>query len=281
MPYLLLSAYLAIACAIQLLAGDFPVTFFAFPLNVIMAALWLGCISWLWKFRRESVFVRFMLSRGASISAVAVFLVFCLTIGVTGIRSIVNTWIFVAFMLYFQTVLLFVIIRGWRSGIAAGTCGGRVRWRFVLNHTGLLIAVSSAFWGAPDSYTSRLPALRNVPTREAFRMDGTRVWLPFEMELTDFTVDTFENGTPSMYEAEMLIDDVTVTLKVNHPYSKGIDTDISLSGYDSGSGHDPEYCIIQIVKEPWKYMTVAGIVLMIAGAFLMFVSGPCRPKTDE
>ena len=275
MPYLLLSAYLAIACAIQLLAGDFPVTFFAFPLNVIMAALWLGCISWLWKCRRESVFVRFMLSKGASISAVAVFLVFCLTIGVTGIRSIVNTWIFVAFMLYFQTVLLFVIIRGWRSGIAAGTCGGRIRWRFVLNHAGLLIAVSSAFWGAPDSEELRLQAFRDVPTREAYRMDGTKAWLPYEIELQNLDVRLSEDGTPSYFAADISVAGETATLAVNDPYAVSLAEDIYLSGYDST---ERAWCILQIVREPWKYPALAGIVMMLAGAMLLFIQGPRKTK---
>lgn len=274
MPYIVLLIYLAIALALQLLAGDFPVAFFSFPLNIIVMLLWLGVMIWLWKTRRKSLFVSFMLSKGATVSAVTVFLIFCLVIGLTGMRSIAETWIFVAFMLYFQTVLLFVIMRGWRAQTATGAHLGEIRWRFLLNHAGILITVSSAFWGAPDSDTVRLQAFRDLPVHEAYRMDGTSTWLPYEIELKDFKVETYENGVPAMYEADILIDGESVSLKVNHPYSKGFGKNIYLTGYDASAGEDSEYCIIQVVSEPWKYGAVTGIVLMLAGALLLFAAGP-------
>ena len=281
MPYIVLLIYLAIALALQLLAGDFPVAFFSFPLNVIALLLWLGVMIWLWKTRRKSLFVSFMLSKGATVCAVSLFLIFCLVIGLTGIRSIVGTWIFVAFMLYFQTVLLFVIMRGWRAQTATGAHLGEIRWRFLLNHAGILIAVSSAFWGAPDSDTVRLQAFRDMSVREAIRMDGTGAWLPYEIELKDFKVETYENGVPAMYEADMLIDGEPVTLKVNHPYSKGFGKNIYLTGYDAYAGEDSEYCVIQVVTEPWRYGAVAGIVLMLAGAMLLFAAGPKKRYGED
>lgn len=281
MPYIILLIYLAIALALQLLTGGFPLAFFSFPLNIIALLLWLGVMIWLWKTRRKSLFVSFMLSKGASVSAVTVFLIFCLVIGLTGMRPIADTWIFVAFMLYFQTVLLFVIMRGWRAQTATGAHLGEIRWRFLLNHAGILIAVSSAFWGAPDSDTVRLQAFRDIPVREAYRMDGTSTWLPYEIELKDFKVETYENGVPAMYEADMLIDGEPVTLKVNHPYSKGFGKNIYLTGYDAYAGEDSEYCIIQVVTEPWKYGAVAGIVLMLAGAMLLFAAGPKKRYGED
>lgn len=93
------------------------------------------------------MFVEFMLSRGATVWAIVLFLLFGLVMGVTGIRSVAQSWPFVFAMLYFQTVLLFVLVRGWRAPTATGARLGSVRWRFVLNHLGILLAVSSAFWG--------------------------------------------------------------------------------------------------------------------------------------
>lgn len=280
MPYILLLIYLAAAFVIQLLTGDFPVTFFAFPLNFIIAVIWLGGMLWIWKGARKSQFVAFMLSKGASVSAVAMFLMFSLVIGLTGIRSLVNSWVFVAFMLYFQTVLLFVVMRGWRAQTATGAHLGKIRWRFILNHAGLLLAISSAFWGAPDSETLRFQAYRDVPVCRAFGMDGEPSWLSSVMELKDFKVELHDNGVPAMYEAEILIDGEPVTLKVNHPYSMGLGKNVYLSGYGHASG-ESESCIIQIVTEPWKYGAVIGMGMMIAGALLLFVGGPKKRYTEE
>lgn len=281
MPYIILFVYLAIALALQLLTGDFPVAFFAFPLNVIIALLWIGVIFWMWKSRRKSLFVSFMLSKGATICAVTLFLIFSLVIGLTGFRSITGTWVFVAFILYFQTVLIFVIMRGWRAQTATGAHLGAVRWRFLLNHVGLLVAVSASFWGAPDAETVRIRTFLDTPVREAVRMDGTSSWLPYELELKDFRVETYENGVPAMYQAEMIIDGEPVILKVNHPYSKGFGNNIYLTGYDAAAGAESQYCVIQVVKEPWKYGVVAGVAMMLAGALLLFASGPKKRYGEE
>lgn len=281
MPYIVLIVFLALALTLQFLTGDFPVQFFAFPLNLILALLWAGGILYIWNHKRKSLFASFFLSRGATFTAIILFASFCLVIGLTGMRLLVRTWLFVAFMFYFQTVLLFVLLRGWRTSSADDSCRGTVRWRFLLNHAGILIAVSSAFWGAPDSETLRLQAVKDMPVKEAFRMDGTSAWLPYEVQLVEFTVDTYENGMPSMFEADVLIDSEEVTLRVNEPYSRSFGEDIYLTGYDSMAGSDSQYCIIQVVREPWKYSALVGIIMMLAGAFLLFAGGPQRRYGED
>ena len=152
MPYLILIIYLLLASVIQFLMGDFPASILAFPLNIIILILWLSAIFMLWNGGKNSGFVRFMLSPAATYCAVGLFIAFCLVIGITGYRWLVGTWTFVAFMLFFQTVLAYVILRGWRKP-AAGPRPGTVRWRFMFLHMGLFVAVASPYWGSPDSAT--------------------------------------------------------------------------------------------------------------------------------
>lgn len=235
-------------------------TFFSFPLNLILALLWAGSMLWLWKSQRKSLFVRFMLSKAATISAISLLLIFCALIGLTGIRSLVHSWAFIAVLFYFQTVLLFVLFRGKRQ---------------FFHHIGLVIAVGSAFWGAPDSETFRLRAVKDIPVREVHRMDGSSAWLPYEITLKDFRTETYGNGVPMMYEADLLVDNEDVTLKVNHPYRRAFGEDVYLAGTGDGS------CVLQIVREPWKYGVVIGIILMLAGAFLLFIEGPRTSKMKE
>lgn len=244
--------------------GTMSLSFFSFPLNLLLALIWALTIYGLWRRKRESVFVRYMLSARASITAIVLFIVFCLVVGLTGNRGIVSTWVFAVFMLYFLTVLAFVFLRGCRRG----------RWRFILIHLGLLLTLSSAFWGAPDSETLMVKAVKDEPVREAYSEDGRRTWLPYDVVLNDFSIQTYENGHPSMYEAEVVVGVDTVVLKVNHPYSRTFGEDVYLSGYDVDSLDDSRYCVIQIVKEPWKYWAVAGIIMVLAGAVMLFLRGP-------
>ena len=243
-------------------------SFFAFPLNLILALLWIIVVALSFINARDSKAVRFMLSPTATLAAVGLFSLACLIIGLAGNREWVRSFPFIIIYLFLMTVLLYVVIRGWKAG-------NEVRWRFLLNHAGLLLAMSSAFFGAPDSEELRLQVFKDMPTREAFRTDGTRTWLSYEVELKDFRIETYNDGTPLSYEADVIVAGNLVTLKANHPYSIGLDEDLYLSSYDSASG---EYCILQVVKEPWKYPALAGIIMMLSGAFLLFILGPRKKK---
>ena len=277
MPYIILIIYLALALTLQLLTGDFPLSFLTFPLNAVLCVLWLFILAVIWKSKRKSMFIRFMLHPGATFTAIGLFLTFSLAVGITGFRWLTATWPFVAFMLYFQTVLVYVIFRGWREATSTGARLGAVRWRFLFLHVGLLVAIGSAYWGAPDSETLKLQAFRNVPVQEAYSADGTVTWLDHPLTLEDFSVSYGSDGIPSDYSARVAVGGRSVELRVNHPYSAALGEDIYLSGYDESAG---EYCILQIVREPWRYGTVAGIAMMLMGAFLLFVGGPRRRRSD-
>ena len=277
MPYIILIVYLAFALLLQFLLGDFPAVIFAFPLNVLLLLLWAVIVSVLWKSGKKSGFVRFMLSSGATYWAVGLFLAVCLAIGITGYRWMTGTWPFVAFMLYFQTVLSFVILRGWREPTATGARLGAVRWRFIFLHAGLLVAVASAYWGAPDTETLKLQAFKGIPVTEAYRQDGKISWLDYTLTLSDFEVHYGADGVPSEYTAVVVADDEDVELRVNHPYQVTLGETLYLSGCDVAGG---EYCVLQVVREPWRYGTLAGIVIMLLGAFLLFAGGPGRRNND-
>lgn len=278
MPYVILIIFLAVALALQILTGNIPLSFLAFPLNLILALIWAVVMISVWKTRKKSLFVGFMLSRGATVSAILLFLAFSLVVGISGERELVSSWVFAAVILYLQTVLLFVILRGWRAQTATGARLGAVRWRFLLNHVGILLAVSSAFWGAPDTEVLRVRAIQDVPVRQAVSMDGIPESLPFEILLSEFKTETWSNGVPSMFEAKLLVNGENVVLKVNEPYNVSFGKDLYLVGFDSM--YDSGSCILQVVYEPWRYGALAGVVMMLAGAFLLFVGGP-RRRNDE
>ena len=278
MPYIILIIYLAAALALQILMGNIPFSYFSFPLNLILALIWAIAILSIWRTRRKSYFVEFFLSRGATVSAIILLLGFSLAIGLSGEHWLVSTWVFAAVMMYFQTVLLFVILRGWRAQNPVGTRPGNVRWRFLLNHAGVFLAVASGFWGAPDTEVSRIRAICDVPVREAVTMDGRSVWLPFEIILEEFKTETYSNGVPSMFEARVKADGRDAVLKVNEPYNLSFGKDLYLVGFDN---MNEESCILQIVYEPWRYTALIGVVMMLAGAFLLFIGGPRRQNDYE
>ena len=240
-------------------------SFFAFPLNLLLALLWIVCWRWLWKNRPQCRVVRFLLSPAATVSAIVLLVAACLWIGVSGDQGFVESMIFVAVLLYVQTVLLLVILRGWRRP------DGTVRWRFMLLHAGLLLAVGSGFWGAPDSVELRLALGRGEEPQAAYKMNGSLTGLGYSIRLTDYKVEYSDEGMPSFYEATISVDgEEPAVLSVNHPYSVGLGEDIYLARVTK------DFCILQIVREPWKYFALSGILMLIAGAFMLFIKGPRR-----
>ena len=234
----------------------------AFPVNLVIALIWVLACHYSWKYAKGTILVRFLLSPAATISSVCAFLLSCIWIGITGDRTFVHTAFFIIVLLYIQTVLLFVLFRGCKNRT------GNLRYRFALNHAGLLLALGSAFWGNPDNEQLRLKLEPGQTSQEAYRMDGSRTWLPQEIQLIDLNSIRYEDGTPMQYSADVRIGDEISRIEVNHPYSSGISKDIYLTSVSDGD------CILEIVHEPWKYFALVGILMMLAGAFMLFVKGP-------
>ena len=240
-------------------------TFFAFPLNFLTAALLMLCLVWLRKLYPEGAVMRFLHSPAATISAISLLVLACLWIGFTGDRSFVESVIFVADLLYVQTVLFLITLRGWRRA------SGEVRWRFLFLHLGLMLAIGAGFWGSPDSSEYRMRIQVDESSREAVTLDAARVVLPYEITLHDLSTEYSEDGTPNHYEAYLSVNgSKPVKLMVNHPYNVKFGEDIYLASVSENS------CVLQIVREPWRYFALAGIVMILAGAFLLFINGPRR-----
>lgn len=255
--------------------------FFSFPLNLAISLLYLAVLLYVYREHRECRFVRWMLSPYATISALVLFAFACLVVGFSSDRGLTGSLWFIAVLLFFMTVLLMVTFRGIKRD-------GKLRWAFLLNHAGLLIALGSAFWGAPDSVEYVMQLYRGKAENVAYRTDGSSSVLGYGLTLEDFAVEYFENGVPSVFEARIEVDNKNVNknnknveLKVNHPFNLSFSDALYLSGYDSRSGAESEYVVVRIVHEPWRYWALAGIILMICGAFVLFVRGPRKGKYDK
>lgn len=240
-------------------------TLFAFPLNLLLAVLWTAFLVWLKKYHPCCVVVRFLLSPPATISSISLLLLSCIWIGISGDRGFTKSLFFAIILMYVQSTLIMILLRGWKR------TDGQVRWRFLLLHCGLLLAVGAGFWGSPDTEEYRIKLECDEPSREAFNIDGFRTVLSYELTVTDLKTEYSSNGKPIYYEALVSLDGSQPTsITVNNPYSPRLGEDIYLSSISGDS------CVLQIVREPWRHLVLAGIVMMLLGAFLLFIQGPGR-----
>ena len=254
----------ALSFLVEVCLGSFPVGIFRFPLNVLVLALWVMLVTMMYRGRANSACGRFMLSREATWLSLGMVVAIGITLGLEREPSS-TAWPTVCSLLFVLSHLLLVILRGWRNQKG-------IRWRFCLTHIGLLLAFGAGFWGAPDREQLRTPVHR-FPSGEAYTMEGEPRRLPYTLELKDFRIEHSENGTPTHYEAQLMVDDAMVTLRVNHPYARTISEKIYLVSF-STSPLGERYAIVEIVSEPWQWLSAAGIIMLIAGAMLLFVQGP-------
>lgn len=267
----IVGAVVALSFLAEVCLGSFPVGIFRFPLNVLVLALWAMLMTMLYRGRAHNACARFMLSREATWLSLAMVVAIGITLGLERKPSS-TAWPTVCSLLFVQSHLLLVVLRGWRNKKG-------IRWRFCLTHIGLLLALGAGFWGAPDREQLRTP-VHHYPSSEAYTMEGEERRLPYTLELKDFRIEHSENGTPTHYEAQLMVDDAMVTLRVNHPYARTISEKIYLVSF-STSPSGERYAIVEIVSEPWQWLSATGILMLIAGAMLLFIQGPRKLKIEN
>lgn len=284
---LFVTLYLLLAMLLQITTGNFPLLLFAFPLNVIFAIIWIFILARLYMEGIQLPFTRFLSSSHTSVLCILLLIGGSLVIGLypqlsdaeaasmpgigaaLGCYNFMTSWIFVAVLFLLLSNLGMVIIH-------ASCHRKKAKKRFLLNHIGLWLALFAGFFGSSDVQTLRIPLHAGQPTREAYSMDGSVRYLNYELELHSFDVDYYPNGMPSRFAADVRIGDENKILEVNHPFNYRFGEDIYLTGYDTRKMNNSQYCVLQIVYQPWKYIIVAGILMMLAGAVLLFINGPKR-----
>lgn len=261
----------ALSFIVEVCFGSFPVGIFRFPLNVLVLALWMLLLTMMYRGRVHNACARFMLSREATWLSLTLIAVIGITLGLQRTPSS-TAWPTVCSLLFVLSHLQCVIMRGWRNKRG-------IRWRFCLTHIGLFLALGAGFWGAPDREQLRAPVQR-YPSNEAYTMEGEERHLPYTLELKDYCIEKAENGTPTHYEAQVMVDGTLTTLKVNHPYARTISEKIYLVSFPT-SPYGERYAIVEIVSEPWQRLSAMGIIMLIAGAMLLFIQGPRKMKVER
>lgn len=296
--YYLIWLFLIIISAItQYFAGNFPFHFFGFPLNLIFGAIWIYSIAIVIKDKTQGKLSELILSPKTTVVSLALFVCGALVIGLfpqlsasdaelkegllgkLGFYNFMSSWIFVSILFILLSHLAAITIRGFKTR-------KKKRWRFLLNHAGVWIALFGGFMGSSDIITARIPVFFDKENNEALTLEGKRLYLDYNIQLSGFDAEYYQNGIPRSYIAEVKVSDrktgesSLINLEVNHPHEYKFGEDIYLVSYDTRSD-TPQYCILQIVHQPWKYIQLTGIIMTLAGAIGMFIGGPQKSNDKK
>ena len=242
-----------------------------FPLNgtlslAFLAGIWVMANEW-----GKKEWMRTLRSGRMACTLLACIAVWCVVGGLVsphaqarwlslmGLTDFTTSWPFVALLVLLLVHLALATLHrlkhfGWHSDGA-----------FVCVHGGLWMALASGLVGSTAYSDYRAVVNRDESVHFGFDSQGRRHPLGYELQLADFSIERNETDqSPVQYRASVLVDDHPVELAVNAPHSVRWDEDLYLASFDT-SAAQPRYCIIQVVRQPAKYATLAGIALLMLG----------------
>lgn len=282
MPYIALIVPLLLAALlVQAWTGGVTPAVMAFPVNVAVAAaalvvLWVAESEW-----GSTAWLKRLRSGGMACTLLVLTVLWCVAGGLVtqqhgaplqpawwhafGLHAFTTSWPFVVLLALLQLHLALLLMHRLRHEGLPG------QWTFVALHGGLLLALAAGFLGSADLTDHRTIVTRHEATRTAYDADGLAHPLPWALQLTDFTVQrNAADGSPSQFVASLTVDDAPVTLAVNEPKALTWCDDLYLTSYDRAAtdGHTA-YCIVQVVHNPWKWLSYAGLALLMAGSTML------------
>ena len=257
---------------------------FAWPANGVVLAGFLAIIALIFLLRKRVYACRFIGTYQAAIPTLVYAVVLTIIMGLTRqtangtwLNNMLAFWPFVLIYVYMAVILGVTILRrlthltSWRRDIP-----------FLLNHLGLFLAMTTATLGNADMQRLRMITVVGESEWRALTQDGAIREMPLAIELKQFIMETYDDGSPKRFASEIQIltksgKSIQTTVDVNKP----VEVDgwkIYQYGYDTQMGAKSQISILELVSDPWLPLVYTGIYMMLAGAVCMFILGGRRKR---
>ena len=256
----------------------------AWPVNGILLAGFLTMTGVMFLLRRQVYAFRFIGTYQAAIPTLVYAVVLTIIMGLTRqtadgiwLNNMLSFWPFVLVYVYMAVILGVVILKRFsqlrlRHGIQ--------EIAFFLNHFGLFLAMTTATLGNADMQRLKMITVVGEPEWRALTQEGIIHEMPLAIELKQFIMETYDDGSPKRFASEIQIltksgKNIETTVDVNKP----VEVDgwkIYQYGYDTQMGAMSQTSILELVSDPWLPLVYAGIYMMLGGAVCMFIFGGRR-----
>ena len=267
---------------LELSAGPVDWDAFRWPVNGIVLAGFLALIAIIYLLRKKVYGFQFIGTYKAVIPALVYTVVLTIIMGLTRqevngiwLNNMMSFWPFVLIYMYMAVILGQIILRrtlhfnNWRRDIS-----------FLLNHLGLFLAMTTATLGNADMQRLKMIIVEGEPEWRALTQDGEVREMPLAIELKEFIMETYDDGSPRRFASDIQIltktgKNIQTTVEVNKP----VEVDgwkIYQYGYDTQMGPMSQTSILELVSDPWLPLVYTGIYMMLGGAVCMFILGGRR-----
>ena len=245
---------------------------FAWPVNGIVLAGFLALIAAVFLLRKRVYAFRFIGTYQAAIPTLMYAVLLTIIMGLTRqtengtwLNNMLVFWPFVLIYVYMAVILGVTVLRRLNN------------IPFLLNHLGLFIAMTTATLGNADMQRLKMITMVGEPEWRAMAQNGAIREMPLTIELKQFIMETYDDGSPKRYASEIQIQTksgkmIETTVDVNKP----VEVDgwkIYQYGYDTKMGAMSQISILELVSDPWLPLVYTGIYMMLAGAVCLFLKG--------
>ena len=245
---------------------------FAWPVNGIVLAGFLALIATVFLLRKRVYAFRFIGTYQAAIPTLMYAVLLTIIMGLTRqtengtwLNNMLVFWPFVLIYVFMAVILGVTVLRRLNN------------IPFLLNHLGLFIAMTTATLGNADMQRLKMITMVGEPEWRAMAQNGAIREMPLTIELKQFIMETYDDGSPKRYASEIQIQTksgkmIETTVDVNKP----VEVDgwkIYQYGYDTKMGAMSQISILELVSDPWLPLVYTGIYMMLAGAVCMFLKG--------
>ncbi len=244
----------------------------AWPVNGIVLAGFLALIAAVFLLRKRVYAFRFIGTYQAAIPTLVYAVLLTIIMGLTRqtengtwLNNMLVFWPFVLIYVYMAVILGITILRRLNN------------IPFLLNHLGLFIAMTTATLGNADMQRLKMMTMVGEPEWRAMAQNGAIREMPLTIELKQFIMETYDDGSPKRFASEIQIQTksgkkIEATVDVNKP----VEVDgwkIYQYSYDTKMGAMSQISILELVSDPWLPLVYTGIYMMLAGAVCMFLKG--------
>ena len=272
---------------LELSVGPIAWDAFEWPINIIVLTAFLLIIAMMYLLRKGVYAFRFIGSYHAAIPALVYAVILTIIMGLTRqtvkgrwLNDMLSFWPFVLIYVYMTVILGLVIIRQIRNTITHFSLS---TFNFSITfHIGLFIAMTTATLGNADIQRLKMITAKGEPEWRALDQQGTVKELPIAIELKQFIMEKYDDGSPKRFASKIQIltqtgKNLQTTVDVNKP-AEVDGWKIYQYGYDTQMGAMSNTSILELVRDPWLPTVYTGIYLMLFGAVLMFISGGRRKR---
>ncbi len=299
--FLIGAGLIIVGLMLEISVGPVVWDIFEWPVNITVLAVFIAMIIAMYLLKCRVYAFRYLMTFQAAIPAMCYAVVLTIIMGLTRqsvngqwLNNMLTFWPFVLIYVYMAVIIGLVILKESDQLLIhrkprTSSHGTTLRRLMVLMfHLGLFITMTTATLGNADMQRLKMYTAQGEPEWRALDQQRNIVELPLAIELQQFIMEVYDDGSPKRYASEIRIltqsgKNIHTTVDVNKP----VEVDgwkIYQYGYDDAMGPNSRVSIFELVSDPWLPYVYCGIYMMLAAALLMFITGVQRvpqKKTEK